>query len=114
MRWLLLFAACSGTTDPLLVVSVTAMPPLNAVQSLAAEVTAAGHPTMFAVAPVDGGTFMLPPAHSFGVEVPEAYAGALHLTLRALAPDGSELAHGAGDATTRAGQRSDLEITLGP
>jgi hypothetical protein len=120
MRFLLLFlVACGPGGDPLVVVTVDSALQLHGVAALRTTTTAAGHvASAFDATAIDGsgdggaGAFDIPPSHTFGVEIPEAYAGDFRLTVDAVDRSGQVLASGSGETTTFVGKRSDLQLTL--
>jgi Kelch motif len=113
LLYILLFAACS-TGSPLVVVTVSSPSvDLTGLARLHATATAAGHTSEFDVSFSDGSAFDIPPARTFGVEIPEGYAGDFAITVGAVDGNGATVSSGGGSTTTSVGHRSDIAVLLG-
>lgn len=102
-------ASCSKG-DSLVVVSVTADERLAGVAALRATSTAGGRSSVHEFA--NDSTFTLPPAMTFGVDVPASIVGPFTVHVDALDATTSVLAAGDGMTTLSPGHRVDIAIPL--
>jgi hypothetical protein len=112
---LLFTVACSSGGDALVVVTVSSTgATLSGVVSFQVTATANNHTKAFSVMPMNGNSFDIPPSKTFGILVPEAYAGPFNLTLDADDASNKTLASAANSTTTSAGKEATLDIMLTP
>jgi hypothetical protein len=108
---MLVIAGCKG--NALVVVKVTANPPLSDVTAFVGSATAGGKTVPFTVHPKAGTSVTLPPEQSFGIQIPPSIAGAISVHLEAVGGSNETLAVGDGGGSISSGGRSDVTITLG-
>lgn len=114
-NWLIIVAAtlsACAQNNSLVVVEVTAMPPLDGIATLRGTASLAGKTAMFDV-PIGNAPISLPPARTFGVQVPLALSGTMHVHIEASTSDGTLIASSDGDVPIKPGKRADLPLSLG-
>jgi cysteine-rich repeat protein len=112
LLWLACLAGC-GKADGIVVVSVTADPPLSEISALHTQLTVGTHSQTIDVLPVGEAAISLPPAHTFGVAVPPSLGRTLHVAVEARDSAGQSLGSASGDAPIHSdGSRSDLTLTI--
>jgi hypothetical protein len=102
---------CKGNS--LVVVNVSASPPLSDVTAFVGTATAGGRTVPFTVHPKNGAPVALPPDQSFGIEIFPSITGAISVHLEATGSAGQTLAVGDGAGTILSSARSDITIALG-
>lgn len=108
-----LVAGCtskSGTS--LVVVSVDADASLTDVATLHARVAVGDQTREFDVHPTAGASTAIPPAQTFGINLPRTLVGNIELSVDARDSGGATIASGGGSGTIRVGARSDVALTL--
>jgi hypothetical protein len=111
---LLLGCALAGCTahDSLVVVSVSASPPLGGISYIHAVANAGGKSMTYDIGK-GASTFSLPPAKSFAFDVTTVSGGSFTVTVEARDSKGDALASGSGAVTLAPGATRDIDITLG-
>lgn len=110
---LLLFGCKKG--DGIVVVTVSASPPLGGIASLQGMAHAGTRTVSFNVPlPSNGGAgTTLPPDQTFGIDIPSSLAGTVTVDLDAVGVTGGTLASAEGSTTVAAGGRADMTLTFG-
>ena len=101
--------------DGIMLVSVTAGSgaPVNGVTRLQVTATLDSQTRMFSVPPTDGAPFDLPPAKTFGIDIPRALTGKLQLSIVAYAGK-TVVGSGQNSMTVATGARADVSVMLAP
>jgi len=121
MRTAILTTACaalflggcaSKSTTSLVVVTVDADAQLPDVATLHVRVTVAEQTREFDVHPTSGSSLSIPPAQTFGVDIPRSMTGTLAVHVEARDSDGNTTATGDGSGPIRLGARADVSVQL--
>ena len=91
-----------------MVVSVDADAQLNDVATLHARATVGATTREFDVHPTTGGALSIPPAQTFGIDLPHGMTGSLALHVDALDSSGAITASGDGSGAHQRGARADV------
>ena len=108
----LLTGCTSRSSLSLVVVSVDADAPLADVATLHARVTVGDTTREFDVHPTGGAALTIPPAQSFGIDIPRSMTGPLAVHVEARDSNGDVTASGDGSGTISVGARADVTIHL--
>ncbi len=109
-----LLASGCGKPSPtsLVVVSVDADAPVADVATLHARVTVGEQTRDFDVHPTGGAAQSIPPAQTFGINLPRAMTGQLLVHVEARDSSGLTTASGDGSGTIRVGARADVSVHM--
>ncbi|MCU1280039.1 MAG: hypothetical protein JWM53_3585 [bacterium] len=109
---LALTGCTSKASMSLVVVSVDADAPLADIATLHARVTVGDQSREFDVHPTGGAALSVPPAQSFGIEIPRTMTGTLSVHVEARDSNGTVTAAGDGSGPIRPGARADISVQL--
>ena len=121
MRSLLINSMCaalalggcaSKSSISLVVVSVDSDAPLADVATLHARVSLVDQTREFDVHPTSGATLSIPPAQTFGIDIPRSMSGTLAIHVEAHDSTGAVTASGDGSGPIRVGARADVAVHL--
>src|SRR6185312_617561 len=102
----------SQPAQSLVVVSVDADAPLADVATLHVRATVGDQTREFDVHPTAGATLSIPPAQTFGIDLPRSMNGTLGLHVDALDSSAATVASGDGSGAIRVGARADITLRL--
>lgn len=109
----MLVAGCSSKSSmSLVVVSVDSDAPLADVATLHVRATVGSTTREFDVHPTSGSTLTIPPAQSFGIDVPRSLTGVLALHVDARDSSDGIVASGDGSGAISVGARADVAVRL--
>ena len=109
---LLLGGCSSNSAMSLVVITVDADAPLADVAALHARATVGSTTREFDVHPNGGGSLTIPPAQTFGLDIPHSLDGTVALHVDAVDSNGNVVAGGDGSGPIHVSGRADVAITL--